>query len=337
MSRFLPIFVLILIAIGGGAGWWMYLAPLSVTLSPVTRGGAAEVVYATGVVEPVKWAKIAPLTRKRLISTCSCEGRFVKAGEELARQDSALEQAALDELLARRQMLERDLHRSTELLGRNVAAATAVEQASTALKEIDARVAAAREALDDLILRAPIDGTVLRADFSAGEIVTTTDILFWIGQSRPLQITADVNEEDIARVKVGQTVLVRHEGFAADQLVAHVSEVTPKGDPSTKTFRVRLALPDDTPLLIGMSIEANIVTAESKNALLIPTEALINDHVLVLSGGTLKQHSVEPGIRGIRMVEIKAGLSEGDLIVSPVPPGAKEGDRARINRTPVAP
>ena len=329
MARFLPILVLFFIAVAGAVGWWIYIDPLSVNLIPATRGSAAEVVYATGVVEPVTWAKIAPLTRKRLISTCSCEGRFVKAGEEIARQDSALEQAALDELLARRQMLESDLHRATELLGRNVAAATAVEQAATALKEIDARASAAREALDDLILRAPIDGTVLREDFSAGEIVGTTDIVFWIGKPRPLQITADVNEEDIARVKIGQKVLIRHEGFSADELVAKVSDVTPKGDPSTKTFRVRLALPDNTPLLIGMSIEANIVTAESKDAVLIPSEALVNNHVLIVSDGILKQYAVEPGIRGTKMIEIKSGLSEGDLIISPVPSGAKDGDRVR--------
>ena len=216
MTRVMSLFIALIALVIGGFGWWIYLAPFSVTLIQVTRGAAAEVVYATGVVEPVTWAKIAPLTRKRLIATCACEGRQVKAGEEIARQDSALEQAALDELLARRQKLERDLQRATELLGRNVAAATAVEQASTALKEIDARVAASREALDDLILRAPIDGTVLREDFSAGEIVGPGDVIFWIGQPRPLQITADVNEEDIARVKAGQKTLLRHEGFLAD-------------------------------------------------------------------------------------------------------------------------
>ncbi len=315
--------------IGASIFWWIYLDPISVTLVPVTRGTAVEVVYATGVVEPVTWAKIAPLARKRLINTCKCEGHKVKAGDEIARQDSSLEQAALEELLARRQMLENDLRRASELLGRNVAAATAVEQASTSLKEIDARVGAAREALDDLILRAPIDGTVLREDFSAGEIVGPGDIVFWVGQPIPLQITADVNEEDIARVKKGQKVLLRHEGFLTDQLAAKVSEVTPKGDPTTKTFRVRLALPDDTPLLIGMSVEANIITAESQEAWLIPAEALSDSKIYLVANGKLQQKAVTTGIRGTRMVEVKSGVMEGTQIVSPVPQGAKDGVRVR--------
>ena len=315
--------------IGASIFWWIYLDPISVTLVPVTRGTAVEVVYATGVVEPVTWAKIAPLARKRLINTCKCEGHQVKAGDEIARQDSSLEQAALEELLARRQMLENDLRRASELLGRNVAAATAVEQASTSLKEIDARVGAAREALDDLILRAPNDGTVLREDFSAGEIVGPGDIVFWVGQPIPLQITADVNEEDIARVKKGQKVLLRHEGFLTDQLAAKVSEVTPKGDPTTKTFRVRLALPDDTPLLIGMSVEANIITAESQEAWLIPAEALSDSKIYLVANGKLQQKAVTTGIRGTRMVEVKSGVMEGTQIVSPVPQGAKDGVRVR--------
>jgi RND family efflux transporter MFP subunit len=327
--RLLTLIGALIALIGASIFWWIYLDPLTVTLISVTRGTAVEVVYATGIVEPVTWAKIAPLARKRLINTCKCEGRQVKAGDEIARQDSSLEQAALDELLARRQMLENDLRRASELLGRNVAAATAVEQASTSLKEIDARVGAAREALDDLILRAPIDGTVLREDFSAGEIVGPGDVIFWVGQPLPLQITADVNEEDIARVKKGQKVLLRHEGFLTDQLAANVSEITPKGDPTTKTFRVRLALPENTPLLIGMSVEANIITAESQDAWLIPAEALSDSKVYLVANGKLHLQAVTTGIRGTRMVEVKSGLSEGIQVISPVPQGAKEGVRVR--------
>lgn len=329
--RLLTLSIAVIAASAAMLFWWLVIDPVAVTLVPVTRGSAAEVVYATGVVEPVTWAKVAPLARKRLIKTCSCEGRLVKAGDEIARQDSSLEQAALDELLARREKLENDLRRASELLGRNVAAATAVEQASTALKEIDARVSAAREALDDLILRAPIDGTVLREDFSAGEIVGPGDVIFWIGQPRPLQITADVNEDDIARVKTGQKILLRHEGFLAEELHATVNRVTPKGDPTTKTFRVHLALPDNTPLLIGMSVEANIITDERQDTLLLPAEALSEGHVYSVTNGKLQKKSVTTGIRGTRLVEIKEGVAEGEQIISPLPQGLKENTRIRVS------
>lgn len=319
--------IAMIMALGGAWFWFGRGEPVTVTT--VTRGMAAEVVYATGTVEPLRWAKVVPLQRKRLVQTCQCEGKAVQAGDVLAKQDSAEEEALLAELLARRALLDKDFQRLSSLLERNIGSGTAVDQAQTALKEADARIIVARERLNQLTLRAPIDGTVLRADFQIGEIVGPGDVLFTVGQKKPLRIVADVNEEDIARVKDGQKVLLRNDGFA-EPLPATVADVTPKGDPVTKTFRVYLALPDDTPLLIGMSVEANIITAEAKNALLVPAEALRGDAVFSVESGVLVRKPVVIEIKGSRMVAIKSGIGENDRIVSPLPAGIVAGQRARI-------
>lgn len=329
LSRQSALLGLAALLLAGGLWWWFGRGE-PVTLVPVTRGTAAEVVYATGTVEPVRWAKVVPLQRKRLVEMCQCEGKSVKAGEALARQDSAEEEALLAELLARRALLEKDYQRLSGLLERSITSATAVDQAQTSLKESDARIIVARERLNQLTLRSPIDGAVLREDFQIGEIVGPGDVVFTVGQKKPLRIVADVNEEDIARVKVGQAVLLRNDGFA-QPLPATVADVTPKGDPVTKTFRVYLALPADTPLLIGMSVEANIVTREVQGALLVPAEALRGDTVFTVQNGTLARKKVETGIRGSRMVEIKAGLAEGEKIVSPVPADDRAGTRVTVS------
>ena len=70
--------------LAGAVGWWFSRGE-PVTLTAVARGTAAEVVYATGTVEPVRWAKVVPLQRKRLVEMCQCEGKLVKAGDVLAR------------------------------------------------------------------------------------------------------------------------------------------------------------------------------------------------------------------------------------------------------------
>ena len=316
-----------------GAGWWWFIRGETVTVYKVSRGTAAEVVYATGTVEPLRWAKVVPLQRKRLVDMCQCEGRAVKAGDVLARQDSAEEEALLAELQARRALLEKDYQRLSGLLERNITSMTAVDQAQTALKESDARIIVARERLNQLTLRAPIDGNVLREDFQIGEIVGPGDVVFTVGQKKPLRIVSDVNEEDIARVKVGQAVLLRNDGFT-EPLAATVADVTPKGDPATKTFRVYLALPENTPLLIGMSVEANIITREVKDALLVPAEAIRAGAVFVVENGVLVRKPVTLGVRGSRMVEIKDGLKEGDLSVSPSPTDAQPGMRVRIVERP---
>lgn len=328
------ILVLVVLAvIAALSTYWIFLAPPRVNLVQPTRGPVAEVVYATGTVEPERWAKIMPMQKRRLISVCNCEGQTVKAGDELARQDDSQEQAALTELLVRREQMMRDLERVTDLFERRVGTSNAVDQAATALKEIDARISAAKQAIRDLVLTSPIDGTVLRADFQIGEIVGGGDAVFWVGQTRPLKVTADVNEEDIAKVTPGQSVLLRHEGFADNALSAKVSDITPKGDPVSKTFRVHFDLPDTTPLMIGMSVEANIIVAEKADALLVPAEAIVEGTLYRVANGRVVKAPVTLGVRGNRFVEILSGVTEADLFISPIPSTIKSGMRVSTSQS----
>ena len=57
--------------------------------SPATRGTAVEIVYATGGVEPVRWAKVASVIRDRIVEICDCEGKTVAKDDVLARLDEA--------------------------------------------------------------------------------------------------------------------------------------------------------------------------------------------------------------------------------------------------------
>jgi multidrug efflux pump subunit AcrA (membrane-fusion protein) len=124
---------------------------------------------------------------------------------------------------------------------------------------------------------------------------------------------------------------VRSEGFKDAPLSAKVGEITPKGDPATKTFRVYLTLPDDTPLKIGMSVEANIVTREKDNALLLPAEAINGDVVFRIVNDRLVRTPVKTGIRGSRMIEIVDGVSENDVVASPTETSFRDGMRVRAH------
>ncbi len=335
-----PWVILGLALAGAGAGAWYWqggFSPEVVIISP-TRGEAAEVVYATGVVEPQRWAKVISLQRKRIVDLCDCEGKPVKSGDVLAKLDDYEERAALAEMQARRNRIDLDTQRIKGLLERNAATQTAYDQSLTQLQEYEARIAAQKDRIADLQLRAPMDGVVLRRDGEIGEIAGTgsTDVLFWVGQPKPLRIVADVNEEDIPRVKSGQKTLLRSEGFKDAPLESKVGDITPKGDPATKTFRVYLNLPEESPLRIGMSVEANIVTREKQNALLLPAEAVIDGAVFVLSGEQLKRTPVTIGIRGSRMIEILSGVTEADRVVSPSRADLRDGQRVKIKSASIA-
>ncbi|NJO54862.1 MAG: efflux RND transporter periplasmic adaptor subunit, partial [Bacteroidales bacterium] len=193
------------------------------------------------------------------------------------------------------------------------------ERAQTEVRQLEALIAAQGERIENYKLVSPMDGTVLREDGEVGEVVDTTAVLYRVGQPQPLRLVAEVNEEDIPRVAKGQVTLIRADAFPETRLEGRVDDITPAGDPVAKTFRVYVSLPDDTPLQIGMSVEANIVSQEKANALLVPTEAIVGGAVFVVENGGAVRRKVETGIKGTRAVEILSGLREDERVISPVP------------------
>ena len=147
-----------------------------------------------------------------------------------------------------------------------------------------------------------------------------------------LEIVAEVNEEDIPRVAVGQAVLFRTDAFPGRRLDGSVREVTPMGDVAAKTFRVKMGLPDDTPLKPGMSVEANIITREKENAQLIPADALQGSHVFVVDGHVARRREVKVGIRGASHTQILTGLNEGERIIVPFPEDLADGAKVTEKR-----
>ena len=319
------------LTVAAAVAWWALASGPEVEVVTVERGDAAQVVYATGFVEPLAWAKVTALQRKRIIDICKCEGRSVSKGDVLVRLDDAEERALLNELEARLDRLQADAERLKTLLERNAISRISLEEKLTEVREFEARVDAQKDRILDLELRSPVDGVVLRRDGEVGEVAGTgvNDVLLWVGQPKPLRIVAEVNEEDISRVASGQKALLRHEGFEDGVLRATVSNITPKGDPQTKTFRVYLALPNDTPLMIGMSVEANIVVREVSDATLVPADAVNGDSVLVEQDGRVAPRSVMSGLRGGRMIEIVDGLEPGEVVLSPFLPDLASGGRVR--------
>ena len=133
-------------------------------------GTAVEIVYATGAVEPVRWAKVTSVIRDRIIEICDCEGKSVKKDDVLARLDDKEQRAQLAELRAREDFAKRELERTTNLVERGVVSSQAHERVSMDLRTIQALILVQMEKLDDRTITAPIDGVVLRRDWEVGEI-----------------------------------------------------------------------------------------------------------------------------------------------------------------------
>lgn len=328
---------MLLTAVAGG-GYYAYAGffpAQAVTTSIAKQAAVSEAVYGTGTVEPQRWAKVVPLQRRRLIDLCLCEGQAVKTGQVLGRQDDAEERGELRELEITNAQLQRDLDRAQKDRDKSSAAQAEYEQRWTQFEQSKSRISAQKVKLDSLVLRAPLDGMVLRRDGEVGEIAGPTDVLFWVGPPAPMQVVAEVNEEEINRLAVGQKAFLRSDAFAAQVLRASVAQITPKGDPTRKTFRVYLLLPPDTPLRIGMSVEVNIIFRERPDATVVPAEAVAGNAVQVVHNGRIEKVPVSIGIRGGRNVEITDGISRGMAVLSPARTDLAEGTRVRVDNSSV--
>jgi len=336
-QRRLLIIVGVVLLLAVAAGWWRFGHGPQVIGVPAARGTAVEIVYATGGVEPVRWSKVASLIRDRIVDLCDCEGKTVAKGDVLAKLDDREVTAQLQDLKAREEFLKREMSRVSELIARGSATIQAFERASMDINQVRAQISVQVEKIADYSIVAPMDGVVLRRDGEIGEITEVGQILFRVGVPKPLQVVAEVNEEDIPRVALGQAVLFRTDAFPGGRLEGKVREITPMGDVAAKTYRIKVALPDDTPLKPGMSVEANIITREKPNALLIPADALQGNAVFVLDGSRARKREITVGIRGTRSVEVLSGLADGERVASPAATDLTDGARVRVRPNPSAP
>lgn len=329
LSRLLILLVLLLAA---AAAFWHFSRPPEVALVSPKHGEAAEIVYATGIVEPRTWAKVTPLLRERIIELCNCEGEAVERGAVLARLDSRQPEATLAELRARQKFTASDYDRVAALVERRVASDQALDRARSERGQIEALIAGQVTRLESYVLRAPVSGVVLRQDGEVGEVAEPGTVLFWVGEPKPLRVEAEVNEEDIPRVAVGQRAVLKADAFPDQVLEAKVDAITPKGDPVAKTYRIHLALPDDTPLRIGMTVEVNVIVRVSSGALLVPTTVLRGGSLFVVEGGVARRRDVKVGIRGTGHTQIQEGLVETDRVIAPFPDDLTDGAKVSEKR-----
>ncbi len=322
--------VIILLATAGGGYFAFASRPTPVDVAVVSRGDIAHIVYASGVVEAAVSADVTSIVAQRITGHCNCEGDTVAAGDVVVELDDSETRARLRELEAQIGLLNQQVERATNLLERGVGSREAFDRAVSELAGAEAGLAAQREVLSRYRITAPIAGQILRLDADVGEVAQAGNVLFTVGQPRPLEITAEINEEDIPLIEVGQRALLRSDAFPDAVLEATLDSITPKGDSVLKTYRVRLALPDDTPLFIGMSVDVNLVIENREDRLLAPTTAFTDQQtVYVIDNGVVRETSVDIGLRGITMLEVMAGLDESAQLVSPIPEGLTDGARVR--------
>lgn len=312
------------------AGAWYALRPPQVQVGSATTGPAVESVYASGVVDFIRQARITPVVSSPIRRVLVAEGADVAAGQALAELVDEPEVAAWRQLQVQAEQARSALARSDFLYQRGFAAPAARESALRQYQAAAAAAEAARARLADYRIVAPFAGRVMRRDAEPGDVATPGQPLFVIADPATLRITADVDERDAGRLHPDLRALVRTDAFPGRTFEARVVEITPQGDSSGRVFRARLGVERQDLLRPGMTVEINIVLARRPRAVLVPTRALAQDHVWVVESLHVHRRAVTTGVRGADLTEIVSGLRSGERIVLDPPADLRDGQAVRL-------
>ncbi len=298
---------------GGGATCWLWRDGVEV-IRPYW-GVAVQAVYATGTVEPSVMLPIAPRITTRLMELHVDEGVTVKKDQLLARMEDEDLRQKIRELQAREAFSRHELERMQTLLRQRVISKAEHDRARVEWETAEAAVARAAAESDFMKLIAPADGRIIRRDGEVGQLIPANQPVFWLSCCELLRISAEVDEEDIVLVQPGQRVLIRADAFPEQIYEGSVQSITPKGDPVSRSYRVRIVFREETPLMIGMTAETNIIIHQTSEALLVPSGAVKQGNVWLVEGDKLVKRKVSIGVKGLKETEILSGIEADDVIV----------------------
>jgi HlyD family secretion protein len=211
--------------------------------------------------------------------------------------------------------------------------------AAAALLQAEAARAAAAARLSETVLRAPGAGTVVARDAEPGDVVAAGRTVLALTLDGPTQLTAQVDERNLALLAPGQPARATADAFPGREVEARVATVAPAVDPSRGTVEVRLDVPSPPPFLRpDMTVSVNVDVGRRDSALVLPAEAVRDPTgqpwVLVVADGRVERRPVTLGLRGEGLVEVTGGLSAGDPVVAPGGAFVAPGDRVRARAVP---
>lgn len=183
-----------------------------------------------------------------------------------------------------------------------------------------ARLEQQGKAQQTVLVRSPAAGVVLEKSATAGVRAMAGDILFKIADLSTVWIIAEVYEQDIGRIRPGQRVLARLDAYPDRTFEGRVGFIYPTLQPTTRTGRVRVELPNLEGLLKPMMYAHLEIATEVRRALAVPRSAVLEGgrRTLVLVGhgeGRFEPRPVKLGLRGEDNVEVLEGLREGEEVV----------------------
>ncbi len=244
------------------------------------------------------------------------------------REHARVERLKAGNVLAQ-QALDSSKHelRLAEIALNDARAETAARQASVSQKRETLRQA--RRDLENAVVRAPIDGIVIERDGEVGRAVADVTAMGGttiavIADDRRIRLVAEIDENDIAGVRVGQVADVTIDAFQGEPFPGRVRKISAAGiqTGTISNFEVEIQLEPDPRLRVGMSADARVIVHEHREVLLVPNAAIVRRasetliRVRDVAGGERsKLAPIELGYSDGFHTVVTAGVTEGDVIL----------------------
>jgi multidrug efflux pump subunit AcrA (membrane-fusion protein) len=172
-------------------------------------------------------------------------------------------------------------------------------------------------------VRAPIAGTVTMLPYGVGSMVAQSMAVAQIATTNDLEVDINVAERYVSRVKLGQKAELTFDAYPGETFQAEVTEVAPSLEATSRTMAVTLSKIKNTnnEIKIGMYARVKLITDVMNNIIIMPADAMVTregkTYAFVVDTANNIAHQIEitPGLTVDNLMEVKAGLQDGDEVV----------------------
>ena len=310
-------------------------------LAPAGQVESASELTATGAVFPdiSREIPVISLANGRVVDIKARLDDNVKKGQLLLKVQSPDITAAFDTYLKAdndEQLANKAYLRADDLFKHGAISQSMLEQAEDTEKDAKADLTAAEEQLKTLgvdknrpssidNVYAPISGVIVAQNVTnaaaAGVSLSGSATAFTIADLSTVWIVCDVYENDISKLQPGQEARIKFNAFPDRPLRGRISDIGPILDPSIRTAKVRIEVPNPGFLKLGMFATATFTSSKKETHAVVPADAVLHLHdrdwvYLPAGGNQFKRTEVHAGrmLDGNRQ-EILSGLLPGQQVV----------------------
>lgn len=319
-------FSLILFAISAVIIYFLWpKPPAEIETVKVKRSKIIQSITASGTVTSEYLVNLSFLSSGKLAYLGAKKGDEVVAGQTIATLDqrslrTSLRQTLEDYSIQRNQFdetLEDNQNRKpTDALDSEMK--RILENNQNNLDKAINSVELQNLIIEQSVLSSPINGVVIRADTSVAGLNITPTTIFTIADPNSLVFNTEIDEADIAKIVLDQSLNVTLESFPDRVIPLTVSMIdfaSHVSESGANVYSVKATLPTDSNYRIGMSGDAEIILSEKVNTLTIPLSSLIDDsHVYVKRDKIFEKTKIMTGLQSDTEIEVIKGLNEGDII-----------------------